>query len=341
MIVEDAPPVGWTVGVIGNSGSFDPPNGKVKFGPFFDATARTLTYEVTPPANTTGILTFVGTASVDGFNSLIGGAVTIDRALGHPADNNPADDRIVIGEVTAYGSAWKSGETYRFDPPVTNAPLWWVNTGLAPAGLRPLSVMPVSLIPAAVTPGEAMADLAGGFQRNRDFVLTLRVRPAAGVKAYAVEETVPAGWNVKPGSLDQGGAYAGNSRKVKWGPYFDTVERVLTCVLEPGANTASVVFAGLASFDGVDVPFRGRRAIQRGAFLPENVNVGRDVKRDGYRVVVQGEAGKRYDIEATETPGVPGSWVPVATNLDGTALVDFTDTLAASRQARFYRVIER
>ena len=75
--------------------------------------------------------------------------------------------------------------------------------------------------------------------------------------------------------------------------------------------------------------------------MPENVNAGRNVRVDGFRVVVQGEAGKRYDIEATETPGVPSSWVPVATNLDGTALVDFTNTVAASRQARFYRVIER
>lgn len=365
--VEDGPPAGWTVGSINNSGSFDAPNGKVKFGPFFDATVRTLTYEVTPPTNATGILTFVGTASGDGFNSAIGGGSLINPAPRHPADKDAADNRLTIGEVTAYGAAWKAGatwplapnpipisyvtragalwkngETYRFDPAVASAPLWWVNTGLAPAGLRPLGGMATAIIPAAVTPGEAMADLAGGgFQRNRDFVLTLRVRPTAGVQAYAVEETVPVGWNVKPGSLDQGGAYDGNSRKVKWGPFFDTVERELICVLEPGANTAPVVFAGVASFDGVDVPFRGRRAIQRGAFLPENVNVGRDVKRDGYRVVVIGEAGKRYDIEATGTPGVPSSWVAVATNLDGTALVDFTDTLAATRQARFYRVIER
>lgn len=165
--------------------------------------------------------------------------------------------------------------------------------------------------------------------------------PEPQTKAPKIQERVPPGWTVKAGSLDQGGAYDGNSRKVKWGPFFDTVERTFTFVLEPGANSDPVVFVGVASFDGVDVPFRGRRAIHRGAFLPENANVGRDVKRDGYRVVVIGEAGKRYDIEATETPGVPSSWVPVATNLDGAALVDFTDTLATSRQARFYRVVER
>ena len=47
----------------------------------------------------------------------------------------------------------------------------------------------------------------------------------------------------------------------------------------------------------------------RGAFLPESVNAGRNVRTEGFRVVVQGEAGKRYDIEATETPAIPSSWV--------------------------------
>jgi len=365
--VEDAPPVGWTVGTINNSGSFDVLNGRVKFGPFFDSIARTLTYELTPPANATGIHTFAGTASADGVNSAIGGTPSIDLAPRHPADNNPADGRITIGEVTAYGSAWKTGatwplapnpipisyvtragalwkggETYRFDPMVTNAPLWWVNTGgVAPQGLRSLGVAPGGLTFATVAPGVATAELAGGFQRNKDFTVTLRVRPAVGVGAYAVEETVPLGWNVKLGSLDQGGSYDSTSRKVKWGPFFDTVERAFTFLLEPGSNGGPVVFTGVASFDGVDVGFSGRRGVPRAPFLPENVNAGRNVKVDGFRVVVQGEAGKRYDIEATETPGIPGSWVAVATNLDGAALMDFTDSLAAGRAARFYRVIER
>ena len=366
--VEDVPPVGWTIGVISHSGVFDAQNGKVKFGPFFDTTARTLTYELTPVANATGSQTFAGIASASGANTTIGGANGLPQILRLPADNNPADDRITIGEVTAYGDAWKtgatwpidpnpipisyvtragaiwkSGETYRFDPTVASAPLWWVNTGgVVPAGVHPLHVVAGGRVPAAVVvPGEAAAELAGGFQLNKDFAMTLRVRPGGGVQAYAVEETVPAGWTVKAGSLDQGGSFDGTSRKVKWGPFFDTQARVFTVVLEPGSNTAPVVFAGVASFDGVDVPFSGRRIALRGAFLPENVNVGSNVRTDGFRVVVQGEAGKRYDIQATETPTIPGSWVAVATNLDGAGVVDFTDRQAAGRQARFYRVIER
>ncbi len=368
--VEDVVPAGWTVGVINNSGTFDGQNGKVKFGPFFDATVRTLTYELTPPANATGIQTFAGVASANGVDTAVGGTATLDRAIRIPADNNPADDRITISEVTAYGTAWKTGatwpidpnpipisyvtragalwkggETYRFDATVASAPLWWVNTGgVVPAGIQPLSVVVGGHVPAAVAvPGEAAAELAGGFQLNRDFAMTLHVRPGGGVQAYAVEETVPPGWTVKAGSLDQGGSFDGTSRKVKWGPFIDTptLARVFTVVLEPGNNTAPVVFAGVASFDGVDVAFSGRRAALRGSFLPENVNAGRNVRTGGFRVVVQGEAGKRYDIEATETPAIRTSWVAVATNLDGAGVVEFTDLLAAGRAARFYRVIER
>jgi len=149
--VEDSPPLNWTVSNISHGGTFDSINRKVKFGPFFDATARSLTYEVTPPANESGIKQFAGTGSTDGVDTPIGGQSTIDLAPMHPADNNPADYRMVIGEVTAYGAAWKTGQTwpnepnpipigyvtragalwkggevYTFDP-AANAPLWWVN----------------------------------------------------------------------------------------------------------------------------------------------------------------------------------------------------------------------
>jgi len=50
---------------------------------------------------------------------------------------------------------------------------------------------------------------------------------------------------------------------------------------------------------------------------------------------------KTDDVRISERREIPRSWVAVATNLDGAALVDFTDTLATSRSRRFYRVIER
>ncbi|NDY94378.1 VWA domain-containing protein, partial [Wenzhouxiangella limi] len=63
--IEDVPPSTWTVNNV-QGGTFDSANGTVKFGPYFDAQARTLTYDLTPPVNATGNFTFSGTFSKDG-----------------------------------------------------------------------------------------------------------------------------------------------------------------------------------------------------------------------------------------------------------------------------------
>lgn len=73
-VVEDAPPVGWTVSAIDADGAYDAVNGKVKWGLFFDSQARTLSYLATPPAGETGSKSFSGLASLDGANVTIGGA---------------------------------------------------------------------------------------------------------------------------------------------------------------------------------------------------------------------------------------------------------------------------
>jgi hypothetical protein len=77
--IQDAPPAGWTVRAasITEGGIWDGVTGRVKWGPFFDNTARTLQYAVTPPAGATGTAVFVGTASFDGVNQAIGGSRTI------------------------------------------------------------------------------------------------------------------------------------------------------------------------------------------------------------------------------------------------------------------------
>jgi hypothetical protein len=81
--VEDAPPAGWTVSNITNSGSWDAVNNEVKWGPFFDNTARTLQYTVTPPATASGSYTFAGIASFDGVNVSITGNQTISNMSSH------------------------------------------------------------------------------------------------------------------------------------------------------------------------------------------------------------------------------------------------------------------
>ncbi len=129
--IEDTPPSGWTVSGIDNGGQFDAVNGKVKWGPFFDATARTLKYSVTPPSGMTGQKTFSGTVSINGTSSTMCGNSSIESAnLFHPADLNN-NLRIEINELTAYGAAWKAGTAWSRPPNpidinyVTNAGLIW------------------------------------------------------------------------------------------------------------------------------------------------------------------------------------------------------------------------
>ena len=155
--IEDTPPAGWTVGTISDGGAFNAQTSEVKWGPFFDATARVLTYVVTPPAGTTLAVTFAGVASFDGVVVPLGGTATLGRCEQHPADAN-SDFRLVIGEVTGYGAAWKKGdrwtvppasipighvtragylwrmgETYRRD--VGDGPLCWMPLGAGPLPL--------------------------------------------------------------------------------------------------------------------------------------------------------------------------------------------------------------
>ena len=75
--VEDMPPVGWVVSSINENGQWDNTNKRVKWGPFFDANPRTLSYQATPPSGETGVKIFSGTASFDGTNVTISGDSTI------------------------------------------------------------------------------------------------------------------------------------------------------------------------------------------------------------------------------------------------------------------------
>ena len=70
--IEDQPPTGWGVAQISDGGSLK--DGKVKWPPFSDGTARTLSYWVTPPSSAFGTNYFSGRVSFDGTTEVpIGG----------------------------------------------------------------------------------------------------------------------------------------------------------------------------------------------------------------------------------------------------------------------------
>jgi len=163
--LEDGVPLGWTVARVSEGGVFDLVTRQVKFGPFFDATVRTLTYDVVAP-NELGTYKFVGQAGMGTVRyGVEGDNVTVGSFPFHPADRAAQDRTIGLLELTAYGAAWKAGAAWPVGPnpipasyvtkaaalwkggerydvnPNGVAPAWWVSAPIAlpsnPVGVFP------------------------------------------------------------------------------------------------------------------------------------------------------------------------------------------------------------
>jgi hypothetical protein len=277
--VEDQPPAGWTVSNISDGGVFDGTTGRVKWGPFFDANSRMLTYDVTPPAGTTGPVNWTGLASFDGVNEELGGDVAIAEPCGFPPDYNPGDLRITVGEVTGYGACWRggsctgipvvpaliayvtragflwrSGEVFHRDPACDDtypddAQCW------VPGAGRQVTLRGGAWAPSRRPGGTATLAPLSLRPNGRSFEVTILLTPNRGTLAQAVEQRVPAGARVT--RISDGGVYDAATRSVKWGPLLDDTPRTLTYRLTvPRGTTPSPRLVGRASFDGVVVRIR-------------------------------------------------------------------------------------
>ena len=92
--------------------------------------------------------------------------------------------------------------------------------------------------------------------------VTLTVTPDSDVQTWALEETVPAGWQMSAVSAD--GYWDEKAGVVRWGPFFDEAPQTLRYTLTPPAGAAGPQeLRGTASFDGVDVAVTGVRTLQR------------------------------------------------------------------------------
>jgi uncharacterized delta-60 repeat protein len=349
--VEDQPPAGWRVNDISHGGVFDPQTGKVKFGPFFDALARPLTYSVSPPADAFGVFAFTGMASADGVNSPIGGVQDFLIVGWHPADRNPEDWLLGIGEVTAYGSAWrhgavwpvapnpipidyvtraaalwKGGEAYTLDGSGTPPPGCWVNVGwdfqVAPkaqsgvATPAPLLETASRSLPAIYVPGEPLN-------------VSVAAAPGASVQAYAVEDTLPPGW--RPTAISHDGEFDTAQHRVKWGPFLDHTPRTLSYeVLPPATASGGVRFVGVSSLDGSSVAIPGAREVAPGCRL----RVHSPAAPGPFRLALTGPLGARVLVEGS-TDLV--DWVRLAELTNHAGQVSFPDPDAAAYPQRFYR----
>jgi hypothetical protein len=314
---EDRPPQGWTVTLASDGGLWDPLRGLVKFGPYFDDQARDLSYTVVPGEGLAPVAVFGGTAAADDLTTPVIGQREIPLGPVHPADRNPFDGRIVIGEMTSYASAWRRGsvwpsapqeipisyvtragylwrhgESYWHDLREGTAPVWWkAATDPKPA---PRTVGPAG----ATETGIAERRVPLDWMFPNPLLVTVRVDPAVGAGSVALEERIPSGWRAEEpnegGNVDDSGSW------VRWGPFFDANPRTLQyrLVPTPGAETGGV-FEGVFSVDGVDAPIGGVARIPQGPKGPPTLRFGGISGAGPLGLQIAGDLGSELALEVS------------------------------------------
>jgi hypothetical protein len=261
-----------------------------------------------------------------------------------PADNSPTDNAVSINEAVAYllawrtgapwpigptnvplnyavraGSLWRGGGGYILDSTIGSAPAWWVNTNGASANLSTAGDGAVCTMPATYTPGVP-------------FTVTDTITPSSGVGVYAVEDQVPAGWQVI--NISSNGVFDPVNQKVKWGLFFDQTARVLTYqVVAPLGSTFGGSFAGQASFDGTaTISISGQRAIayiSPMVALPQTLGFG-----SGIHLKINGNPGQSVTLQISSDLV---NWRAVETVvIDSSGAQDWVEPIGTNQQL-FYR----
>ncbi|MHB8635983.1 MAG: InlB B-repeat-containing protein [Fimbriimonadaceae bacterium] len=220
-----------------------------------------------------GVVTQTGGASIQLNNVVANHTVTVSFAVilvYHPADTNK-DARMVIAEVTAYGSAWKHGTAWPNSPSpipqayVTNAIMLWKTGELYtydPSKVVPDAWIPLQLAPAIATPklatqsGHGTSVCSASRQVDGTWLVNVTVTPPANCKAYTLEEHVPRGARIS--AVSAGGVFDAKGSILRWGPFMDSSVRIFSYRVNLGS---AFTLSGSASFDGVDVKTSGDRLI--------------------------------------------------------------------------------
>jgi len=280
--VEELLPAGLTPQNINNSGSWDSANRKVKWGPFFDTTARTFSYEVT---GANGPYQINGTASFDGVGRAITGTAQIN--IGTPSAPKLAvtpASRSVTKDAgsTTFSVANTGSGTMNWTAAVTVGGTWArITSGASgsnagtitvgfdanPAGgVQRTATIRVTALgatgsPVDVTVVQAANPVGSPAVRTvSGTTVMIAVTPPTSTSSYAVEEVLPVG--LTPQNINNSGNWDSANRKVKWGPYFDATTRTFSYEVTGANGTYSV--NGTASFDGVGQAITGTAQVNIG-----------------------------------------------------------------------------
>lgn len=254
----------------------------------------------------------------------------------HPADTNK-DFRIVIGEITAYGAAWKNGstwevepnpipinyvtlagklwkegETYTKDSNIAQPPLWWVNSAQGN--------------PQQTSSPKATRTISGG-------VVTLTIIPSSNTRNYAIEESLPIG--AIPTSISHDGFFDENSNQLRWGPFLDNQSRTITYKLTSGSSTSSSM-SGVASFDGASISVVGDNVISGSQGEQPSMAIKSNTENE-FVFTINGTSGETYVVEVSSTLD-SDSWQVIDSITLSESSQSWSDSDPSSDQVRFYRV---
>jgi hypothetical protein len=350
--VEDAPPPGWSIFNVGVGGQYDAVNHKVLFNAISGDAARVLTYEMVVPLTERHRGQFSGISLISGATQPVqpvGGVQTIDVVLLHPADIMPSDGRLSNQEVEAYGETWrksalmdneineavsvpidyltragmlwKQGEFYAYDGTITTAPLFWVS------GDRAISLSNMKL---SLGNPEAIRQVSEGIATTEPRKIEIAVKPQ-GARAYAVEESVPAGAQIT--EISNGGEFDPQNSRIKWGPFIENQPQILSYRIESGAvGSREFVFSGTASFDGTSVIVSGGQQIRIG----DGITAIQRLSDGKIQLDLQGWAGAKCRVETSNNLT---DWTPLVTLVNTDGKLTFEDPVAANAAHRFYRIV--
>jgi sugar lactone lactonase YvrE len=355
-VIEDVPPPNWSVVQVSAGGLWDSAHQVVRFGPFFDATPLTLTYDIVPPNGAKGTNSFVGRVLSDQSETMvIGDSIVVDVTL-HPADIKPVDSILSLNEVVAYASAWKSGadwsakpnpipssyvvkatdlwqkgESYQF---ITNSPAgtlpWTPDPTRAPVGISGLNTNFT-----LATNSTAVAVMPSNWVAGQTITVQLQIIPATNIVVYGVEETPPADW--LPKNVSDNGRWDALTGKIKWGPFYDAIPRNMTYALTPPVGGTNMVFwGGIACFDRTGLIIGGVRQMEY--LVPPRLEIQDSGPELGLSLLLYGGIGQIYQMQWATNLTDWVNWL-LLTNLSEVTVVQ--DVIPTDADQKIYRAIAR
>ncbi len=202
-------------------------------------------------------------------------------------------------------------------------------------GQRQTSATPVFV-------GSVVCTLATNYSANEGFLVTDAATPATNPSAYAVQDTLPAGWTAT--NINNDGTFDASDGTVQWGPFFDNLSRSLSYTAVPPALASGLaVFTGTALFDSTTVPITGQRQSVPASDPPQTSAVQlvhAAVVNGRFQFDFTNNTGLAVTLYATTNLSLPLSqWQTLdAPQSLGAGLYRFSEPTATNLLQRFYRL---